>query len=947
MPEWCFGRTGIVATCLTVAAALTCGRLLAAEERIINSFEDEAELADWQLTCAGSRLVEEGVTHGAKALEMTFDPGGRWFPATMFWNRVIRDWSAYDALVVDVLNPNDFPIAGNVLVADQAWADRGRSYWNRHNGTTTFAPGRGKWVIPVHGLYRGEAGSRNNDIKTDIDPSSIVRLDLSFGSRGQNGRVIVDRIRFVKVERPEGIWAFDFGPPSQPVMLGWTGVSQQTAYSAQQGYGWGPQGGTPWDGAARDTTFGTMLTQDFCEAGGYNFRVDVPPGAYDVLVIFENCGYWGGEQALHTERKIVVNGRTVWSERRPDGPSTPLYRFEQLEPVGVDIWDAYMASEITKPVRFRAETRGGSLTFAFQADVVWGSKISALALHRADDAAARAWLDSQMEALASEFRAKAVCLDLPAERFVPPTSWGGRPLVAWPVTIEQDVTPTATPTNPPPRDALRLSCDAVKGEFEPVCLALRPSRDLGECRIVLEQPGDRRLPATVQAVWYNTSRGFGTISYRVKPHTLRAQDTVALPRDLTREIVVTFEIPEDAAAGDYAMRLRLLAPGGAELLAIPVTVTVHNVVLSRETDFLMGFFGLMPPARLLPGEASARALEETLALLRDHGMNALSGGPSWRLTGWKNGVPQIDFSEVDRFFALCRKYGFNRPINGYGGLRFLGLHDRYQKGPSAEKVVRDSGLDYETAFMRAWEAVDQHARENGWPLIYYAMCDETRVRDVAERELEFMRLMAKVSARFPRTVRTSGAYSVDFKTRPTNEDDLKLWHQRFFAALDVSSLNNHDDTVMAEAERLGKEIHIYNQGRTRYSFGLYQWSEYQKGVRARWQWHLNILHGYQFFDLDGREPDTAMICYGRKGIYPTIHFERCREGAEDFYLYQTLFNAIRANEEAGRKPLETKRAADLLNGMTARVGINQRTLPEGFDPRAFKRQVIRALQRIR
>ncbi len=36
------------------------------------------------------------------------------------------------------------------------------------------------------------------------------------------------------------------------------------------------------------------------------------------------------------------------------------------------------------------------------------------------------------------------------------------------------------------------------------------------------------------------------------------------------------------------------------------------------------------------------------------------------------------------------------------------------------------------------------------------------------------------------------------------------------------------------------EIHIYNQGRTRYSFGLYQWSEFQAGVAARWQWHFNI-----------------------------------------------------------------------------------------------------------
>ena len=86
---------------------------------------------------------------------------------------------------------------------------------------------------------------------------------------------------------------------------------------------------------------------------------------------------------------------------------------------------------------------------------------------------------------------------------------------------------------------------------------------------------------------------------------------------------------------------------------------------------------------------------------------------------------------------------------------------------------------------------------------------------------------------------------------------------------------------------------------TRYSFGLYQWSEYQKGVRARWQWHLSALHGYQFFDLDGREPDTAMICYGRDTLYPTIQLARCREGAEDFYLYDTLWKLLQTARNNG------------------------------------------------
>ena len=120
-------------------------------------------------------------------------------------------------------------------------------------------------------------------------------------------------------------------------------------------------------------------------------------------------------------------------------------------------------------------------------------------------------------------------------------------------------------------------------------------------------------------------------------------------------------------------------------------------------------------------------------MLRAHGMNAVSGGPSWRLTGWNEGRPQIDFGEMDRFMERLKKHGFTRAINGYGGLRFAGLHDGYTKGDTGRKVEEQSGLSYAEALRRAWQAVDAHARQAGWPLIYYAMCDETRVRQVAKR----------------------------------------------------------------------------------------------------------------------------------------------------------------------------------------------------------------------
>jgi len=898
-------------------------------------FEDEYALAQWEISGGTSQLVSERVTQGQRALEVRFDPQGRYYGAYLFWNKVQGDWSGYDAAVLDVWNPNPAPIAAYILIADRAWEQKGGSYWNRHNAKTTFPSGVSQWIIPVNGLYRGEAGSRNNDIKRNIDPDSITRLDFGFGQRGSSGRIVIDNFRLIKSGRPDSIWAFDFGPPSQPLMPGWTPVSHDTVYTKNNGFGWGPEG-HPWDGAARDTTFGTMLLQDFCEAGSHKFQIDVAPGRYKATLFYENSGYWGGEQAKQRERRIFANGKEVWSEIHPDGTAHVLYRFEDVEPVNLDIWDTYMRDELACPVQFETSADADGISLRFEADKPWGSKLAALAIHKVDDESARQWLNDQLDLVKSEFRRKAICLDPPAASFEIPTEWKKHGLVAWTVGIEDTITPDTTPSVLTSPEQLSISRLAVRGEYEPFCMAVRPFSDLGECQLKLDPPFP--FPAKTQVVYYNTSRGFSNIAYHIRPHTLREKDKLSLPRDVTREMVVTAYVPLDAQVGEYESSLKLVDAEDKVILNMPLKLDVRPVALDRDTDFLMGFYGLMPSS-LVPEPQRQAVLGQTLELLRDHGMNALSGGPSWQLTGWRDGEPIIDFGGMDSFFATCKKYGFDRSINGYGGARFRGLHDGYEKGRSGARVEQESGLDYQTALMSAWRAVDIHARQQNWPTIFYAMCDETRVREKAERELDFMQMMAKVSEAFPETVRTSGSYSVNFRARSDDEGNMLLWHQRFFNALDVSSLNSHDAGVLEEAEKLDKEVHIYNQGRTRYSFGLYQWSEFRKGVKARWQWHLNVLHGYQFFDLDGREPDTAMICYGRDTIYPTIHFERCREGAEDFYLYQTLWNLALEKQDSGGKA-----AMALLEDVVDKLELSQRRPPEGFSADELKMKVVEAIQ---
>jgi len=192
------GLVVLFAVCLSVHVVASPNELM------ICDFESDREAAVFEVNTGSTRLVSAGVARGERALEITFDPKGQYGAAYMTTGRMPRDWSAHDALVLYVTNPGPAPIQATLLIADQAWLDRGRTYWNRHNAGRMLPPGASRWVVPVQGLYRGEAGSRNNDIKRNIDADAIVRLDFGFGRPGTTGRVIVDAVMLTRSGRPEG-----------------------------------------------------------------------------------------------------------------------------------------------------------------------------------------------------------------------------------------------------------------------------------------------------------------------------------------------------------------------------------------------------------------------------------------------------------------------------------------------------------------------------------------------------------------------------------------------------------------------------------------------------------------------------------------------------------------------------------------------------------------------
>ena len=923
-----------------VAALLLAGMIVpsaSAQDKsqalIINDFETDADLQAIEVHALGGKLVTEGVTHGSKALEITLDPKAE--VSYISVKRPPADWSGYDALMVDVTNQTGAPLPASVLIGDKAWQQK-MTYWNRHNASTTFAPGKTTWIISVRGMYRGESGSRNNDIQRNIDPNSIVVLNLNFGATGSQGKVVVDNLRLVKADRPQDVWAFDFGPENQAVMLGWTPVSNNSVYSPQKSFGFNA---ALYAAYARDTTFGPAMLRDGIECGGQTFRVNVPQGRYRVTVFYENAGYWDGEQAMQSQRTISVDGKTVWQENRPEGTMHYLTRFENVEPIDVDIWDTYMASELAKPAVFEATAGSQGLALNFDADRPLGSRVAGIVICRADDNTASTWVKQQVDAMATEFRSAAVALDKPAQAFQVSDDWQKLGLVAWPVDLQTPIKPTSVPSDKIASPAtLQVSRLAVMNEYEPLCVAIRPLKDLGTCSLRIEGSPEG-IDARTQVIWYNTSRGFGSIAYTIQPHTVRDQASVNLPKDITREVVVNCHITDKAKAGDAKLTLIVEDAAKATVLRVPLTLNVHNIKLDRKSDYQMGFFGIMPPGAI-PANRQQAVLEQTMQMLSEHGMNYVCGAPSFTLKGWKNGKPIIDFAATDAFISLTQKHGFTGPISGYGGPGLAGSSDGDTAGETAKKVAAESGMPYEQALMKAWGAVDEHARNANWPLIQVKLCDEPRVPESAQLQVEYMTIMAKISKQYAKSIRTIGYYSASFNKRPTDKKDMQCWEQQIFNTLDASSLNSHDQSVMDEAVKLGKEVHIYNQGTDRYSWGLYQWNEYVKGVRSRLEWHMSNLSGYQFFDFDGRTPDFAAVCYGKDTLYPTILFENARQGAQDFYLCQTLSNLVKSG--AGSAAAQTK-AKSVLDDL-AKPNIGDRKMPSGLNIDKVKTQLVEAIE---
>lgn len=897
----------------------------ATTQRLLCGFESAQETALFELRDAASS--ERHATQGHHSLRVA--AGG----SLSSW-RLPGDWSAWDSLEIDAYVESPMPLPASILIADQAWKAHGSSYWDRHNRELTLPPGASVIRVPVHGLWRGEAGSRGNALRTPIDPAHILRFDLGIGPGPAGAAVYLDDVRLVRTTHPPGLLAFSFGPPEESGGEGFVPITWNTVHG-RNGAAAGLEHPCPNANRARNDTYPTRLYESsvWFEEDGNAFVADVPNGRWQVWVVFNDCGYWGGEEAQFTRRSILANGQVVDVEERPLGRADALFRFEQCEPLpGADLWNLYVAPLFT-PRRGAVQVTDGHLRLAIHSDAPWSSRVAAIVLYpEPQRVAAEAWLAGLETRNQQEFASRAVCLDAPRTLAVPAAAqaqgwWLGYPRLEDTITADGPPGPAAGPATRP----------GIAGETVGLTVAVRPLRDLGAVEgSVSDLTGPTGTLAgrscELRYAQYQARRGASDLAYTIVPGPLPrlAGSGLRLASGVTRAFWVLVPLPAQARPGHYTGTLTLATASAT--IAVPLAIDVLPVQVSVPS-YPMGFLGASVPAEL-PADRAAHGWADLAGLLARSGMTSLSGGPSIRLTGFApDGSPTLAYGACDAYFATLAAAGLTGPVYGYGGPAAIeGLLEGPQPSHlvTAEAVRR--GEEVAVVVGRVVGAVAAHARQAGWPRVYRSCIDEPRTLAGAQRCLALAQLWAKAAPEDP----LGGFYSVDWQ----DHTPFATTMQQLFAALPWSGLNAHQQIDLDRARALGREVHCYNQGLDRYTFGMYQWAEWRKGVRGFLQWNVLALHGWQFNDLDGREPDTGVVNWGSRELIPSLALLRTGAGAWDFRCAWTLW----ARAQAQPTSPAAHAALAYLDGIDHGIPAGARRRPPGMpDDDGFRARVCALL----
>lgn len=791
-----------------------------------------------------------------------------------------RDWSKYDVVKVECLNPG----AENVQVAIQLRDGMNTGYWSWHNRYAALAPGENTIQFAISDLWRGEV--LRNDIPGSLDPKNITFFNMST----EKGSFQIKSFRLesfpaARVDVP-GLKAFKVGPAKSPGFPGFTRITENDRYSKEHGWGWLKSDFSRLE----DRLHPDNLFRSYIACRDAELAIDLPNGKYRVNLQLEDPGYWEFMQNYH-ERRVSAEGKVVIDERM-DGPEFLRRYFlnQDAEDIpGDDPFEKYVQPRVPWH-SFDVDVNDGQLNLALKSQDTYGNTLSAVVIYPLEHTAKGGdFLNYVKELRRFDWsqRWKPVSKPPQEAKFggaaAQEASRDGFVLYAMSTDTLGDSTYADFPYDHTPADAeliKALEVTAAQGEATPTCFGLRPARPLGKVELrvsALKNSAGAELPAESIAVWvgrYRFSRyqgaqsGLYAITEReLRPFNRTEADTLRADNGMARRFWVHVQVPEHAAAGTYSGTVSVKAEKGGER-KLPITVNVLPIALPAPGHlFTLYGIDLMPPPYFPEIQADrARNMEALYRDLRAHGINYIKD-LNVNAT-WQNGkAVVINADEIDRIVALRKKMGFESgPVDGPGGC-------------SLEQLAADAPINGipRAQFIAAWhKELTDFYKSRGWPKPFFCYGDEPNIPETLNKLTAANNAVHAVSPEIWMGI----AYHVISPESYALQQSLDVHHLKDFCKLDD----------FKKAKAAGKFLLNCNVGDNRPAYGLREWHAMkERQVDGCITYAYTGNHVDIYYDLDAREDDRLMAPPRLDGSFvTTARWERIREGIDDFRYARAL-----------------------------------------------------------
>jgi hypothetical protein len=480
---------------------------------------------------------------------------------------------------------------------------------------------------------------------------------------------------------------------------------------------------------------------------------------------------------------------------------------------------------------------------------------------------------------------------------------------------------------------VEIVIEAARGERQAAQIGLYPLADVKNLAVApgnLRGPGGAEIPASavrVRMVRNFLKREGQSRKGDLLPYILMDFRTLDLKAGRTRGIWLTVQVPEDAVPGKYAGVLAIGPAGESSAVAsIPIRLTVHPFQLDKIRDITVSVTGSTAGAFThLHPDLKQRWWQIAELVMKDqaeHGMNAVTGGPSAVLLGVENGKARIDYSEMDRWMALAVKHGLTMPGDSYQGLDVAGLpvfqgKDCVQRCEAAAK--ERFGVSYEDLLRIVYGDLERHARQHGWPKRVYYFLDEPRpeygnVQPCAD--LIAIRTRACPDTLFSGYYSTGAGRDVYFETMPV-------------------SIAHIDKLALSLVAKGKKQIWDYSGERVRHDIGRWAFVAAKAGMKGFLRNGYMYVASNPYFDYSDDEGSWAVVYPSAGGINDTVGWERTAQGVNDYRYLLTCRRLIDSARRSGKAISQADAAEAFLRATLAPIAVDDKSSarlpPSGYD----------------